>query len=352
MHSFHNFPWEQLLIWYRENGRTHLPWRNYEILEKDTKKLLSTIWLSEILLQQTQAERVIGYLGKIEEKYPTLESLAHTTYEIFFPYYQWLGYYSRARNLLKTAKIVNDEYGWVFPNDESLLRKLPGVWPYTARAILAFWYKVPTLAWDTNLEKVFSRYFYGTKDKKLNAAEKSLIEESMKEYSKIHGNEWVRDINNALMDYARLIETSYPTKGQWKDYPLKDSEFFQAKWRLENNEKKIKQYFPSADAQVVVLIHEDHKKYYSSSKSGEYCPFILPGVWESDTRKYVQSYFKNHFAINLSVRPVHKKWMDQESPYIAVNAQIQSGVLHTTIFQKKDIVDTLAKYKKKGVNPS
>jgi adenine-specific DNA glycosylase len=48
---------------------------------------------------------------------------------------------------------------------------------------------VPTLAWDTNLEKVFSRYFYGTKDKKLNAAEKSLIEESMKEYSKIHGNE-------------------------------------------------------------------------------------------------------------------------------------------------------------------
>ena len=87
-HTFSHFPWEEILIWYRKNGRTHLPWRKYEVLDKNQKKLLTTVWLSEILLQQTQADRVIGYLEKIQAKFPTIESLAETTYDIFFPYYQ------------------------------------------------------------------------------------------------------------------------------------------------------------------------------------------------------------------------------------------------------------------------
>ena len=69
------------------------------------------VWLSEIFLQQTQVERVRGYFMRILEKYPTVHQLARASYEEFFPYYQGMGYYSRARNLLKTAHIISTEYG-------------------------------------------------------------------------------------------------------------------------------------------------------------------------------------------------------------------------------------------------
>ena len=69
------------------------------------------VWLSEIFLQQTQVERVRGYFMRILEKYPTVHHLARASYEEFFPYYQGMGYYSRARNLLKTAHIISTEYG-------------------------------------------------------------------------------------------------------------------------------------------------------------------------------------------------------------------------------------------------
>lgn len=79
------------------------------------------------------------------------------------------------------------------------------------------------------------------------------------------------------MDYARLIETGYPGKYNWEEYPLKGSAFYLSKGVNEHIEIKEKKYFPSADAQVVVIIHEDHKKYYSSQKD-KYRPFILPGA--------------------------------------------------------------------------
>ena len=118
-----SFPWMSLLDWYKKNGRHELPWRDYTI--NDEKILLYRVWLSEIFLQQTQVARVIDYFEKVLIKFPTLESLARTDYETFFPYYQGLGYYSRARNILKTAKIVNELYHSQFPKEQLTLKKLP-----------------------------------------------------------------------------------------------------------------------------------------------------------------------------------------------------------------------------------
>lgn len=80
------FPFHALLEWSHLYGRTHLPWRQYFSLK--IKDLSYHIWLSEILLQQTQADRVIGYYEKILARFPTIESLAESSYETFFPYYQ------------------------------------------------------------------------------------------------------------------------------------------------------------------------------------------------------------------------------------------------------------------------
>jgi A/G-specific adenine glycosylase len=122
------FPWQILLDWYSKNGRHDYPWRWYsrenrrsKIENRDTipshYSLLTThdillyrVWLAEILLQQTQADRVVPFYERILERYPTIKDLADSTYDEFFLYYQGLGYYSRARNLLKTANIVSRDH--------------------------------------------------------------------------------------------------------------------------------------------------------------------------------------------------------------------------------------------------
>jgi A/G-specific adenine glycosylase len=149
---FSPFPYPQLISWYAKNGRHDLPWRKTH----DPYR----VWLSEILLQQTQAPRVVAFFNRIIERYPTVDSLAGATFEEFFPYYDGLGYYSRARNLLATAKIVANEMGGIFPAETAELVRLPGIGPYTAEAIRAFAFDLPTLSFDTNLEKVFSRYYF------------------------------------------------------------------------------------------------------------------------------------------------------------------------------------------------
>lgn len=140
--------------WYTKYGRHALPWRDYH---HDIKTLTYRVWLAEILLQQTQAERVIGYYLRILAKFPTIESLATATYEEFYPYYQGLGYYSRARRMLVTAQEVCEKFDGIFPREESELLSLKGIGPYTACAIRAFAYDESVLAWDANLETVFRR---------------------------------------------------------------------------------------------------------------------------------------------------------------------------------------------------
>ena len=89
------------------------------------KDRLYRVWIAEIMLQQTQVDRVVDYYKRFLIKYPSIASLAETTYEELFPYWQGLGYYSRARGIIKLAKVLKDNYGGIFPDDFEKLRKLP-----------------------------------------------------------------------------------------------------------------------------------------------------------------------------------------------------------------------------------
>jgi hypothetical protein len=278
---------------------------------------------------------------------------------------------------LKTANIVSTEYGWIFPGNKQQLKKLPGVGEYTARAILAFGYGKSVLAWDTNLETIFSRYYLWAKTIKLTEDEKSEIERDFQDFvSEKSGEQWIgvrgggtvwamtksgkkkseantervwlptdafdtfgsksmengvwetmitRDINNALMDWARISEPKNASLLDQSSYIFTESEFYISRWVSEIIEKKISVSFPTPDAQVVVILHQDHRVYYSL-RDTSYAPFILPASENRDTRWYIQAYFRKNFWLELSVRPVHKKWLSQDGkPYIAVNAQIQAG---------------------------
>lgn len=152
------FPFTSVLDWYQKNSRHTLPWR--QIYHLPDRERLYKVWIAEVMLQQTQADRVIAYYSRFLERYPTLESLAETTYEELFPYYQGLGYYSRARRMIQVAQAVAKDCNGVFPDDLTALQKLPGIGIYTAQALLAFGYNQPLLAIDANLEKIFSRYYF------------------------------------------------------------------------------------------------------------------------------------------------------------------------------------------------
>ena len=117
------------------------------------------VWISEIMLQQTQIDRVIPFFNHWMERFPNLAELTEASEEEILKLWEGLGYYSRARNILKAAKqLVHMGYSTV-PPDEAVLRKLPGIGAYTTGAILSIAYNLPFPAVDGNVRRVFARLF-------------------------------------------------------------------------------------------------------------------------------------------------------------------------------------------------
>lgn len=139
-----------LITWYNKNKRD-LPWRNH----KDPYK----IWLSEIILQQTQVVQGMSYYLKFAQKYPKIGQLAAAKEDEVLKLWQGLGYYSRARNLHAAAKAVNEQYKGVFPSTYEDIKALKGVGDYTAAAISSFAYNLPYAVVDGNVYRVLSRLF-------------------------------------------------------------------------------------------------------------------------------------------------------------------------------------------------
>lgn len=139
-----------LLLWYLQNKRD-LPWRN----TTDAYP----IWLSEIMLQQTRVAQGLPYFLKFMDAFPTVFDLANADEERVLKLWQGLGYYSRARNMHKTAQIIITEWNGNFPNNYRDLLKLKGIGEYTAAAIASFAFNEVVPVVDGNVFRVFSRYF-------------------------------------------------------------------------------------------------------------------------------------------------------------------------------------------------
>lgn len=145
---------QSLLLWYEKNGRHDLPWRSASDVYH--------VYLSEVMLQQTQVRRVLEeYYFPFIERFPTLEALASAPLEDVFALWSGLGYYRRAKNLHESAKLC----GGVLPCDVAQLMQLPGVGRYTAHAVCSFGYGHAVSVVDTNIARVLRRYF-GLKEAK------------------------------------------------------------------------------------------------------------------------------------------------------------------------------------------
>jgi len=283
----------KILKWYELNKRT-LPWRHAGISPY-------SVWVSEIMLQQTQVSRGIIFYERFLKKFPTVQKLAKADWEEFLPYYEGLGYYNRGRNMLKTAKIIVDEFGGEFPKDKTALIKLPGIGEYSASAILSFAHDMPYVAFDTNFKRIF-----GTKE----AAEKAFKQSGV--LSSV--------FNSAVMDYASAHPTKKPSRRRTGVVP--PFETFE-----ENTEHRKSPNVmnggttPVRPTLTVVVLHENHKKYFSENKE-KYESFTMPANVKS--REQIKKYFLEKYGLKLSVRPPDKNGF--------VNAQILSGEHHFKIY--------------------
>ncbi len=140
-----------VIRWQKQHGRHSLPWQQ----TRDAYK----VWLSEIMLQQTQVTAVIPYYQRFLESFPTVQDLAAASSEQVMSHWSGLGYYTRARNLHKCAQQVVALYGGRFPSDPALLKELPGIGRSTAAAITAFSYGTRAAILDGNVKRVFARVF-------------------------------------------------------------------------------------------------------------------------------------------------------------------------------------------------
>jgi len=147
-------PARRLLAWYDVHRRV-LPWRAEEGETPDPYR----VWLSEIMLQQTTVAAVSRYYKTFLERWPTVEALAAAPLDDVLAAWAGLGYYARARNLHRAARVVAKDLNGVFPSSADGLRRLPGVGAYTAAAIAAIAFDEPAAAMDANAERVVARYF-------------------------------------------------------------------------------------------------------------------------------------------------------------------------------------------------
>lgn len=191
---------EQVVSWYHKQGRKHLPWQQ--------NKTPYRVWISEIMLQQTQVATVIPYYHRFMESFPTINDLANAEEDVVLHHWTGLGYYARARNLHKSAKIMQLEYDGKFPEDIDQVIALPGIGRSTAGAILSLSLNQHHPILDGNVKRVLARSYVVEGYNGLSKFDKALWQLSEQLTPAIE----TAKFNQAMMDLGATVCTrSKPT---------------------------------------------------------------------------------------------------------------------------------------------
>lgn len=189
---------QKLLKWNKEKNKRQMPWKG----EKDAYR----IWLSEIILQQTRVEQGLKYYENFIKAFPDVHSLAKAPEDKVFKLWEGLGYYSRCKNLIASAKFISKELNGVFPKDFESILQLKGVGNYTASAIASFAYNLPYAVLDGNVFRVLSRIF--DIETPIDSAEGKKIFSELAQ--KILPKNKAGEYNQAIMDFGAIICKPYP----------------------------------------------------------------------------------------------------------------------------------------------
>ncbi len=228
---------EQVLKWFKIHGRKHLPWQ--------TDRTPYRVWVSEIMLQQTQVATVIPYYERFMSRFPDVESLAGASQDEVLQLWTGLGYYARGRNLHKCAQMISTQYSGVFPKSVDELEQLPGIGRSTAGAIISLALKQRAAILDGNVKRVLARFHAVEGWPGKTSVNKQLWAIA----EKYTPNNQAADYTQAMMDLGATVctrskpkcsdcplqshcaafelgtPTNYPTKKPKKTLPVKHTQF-------------------------------------------------------------------------------------------------------------------------------
>ncbi|MBQ2967035.1 MAG: A/G-specific adenine glycosylase [Clostridia bacterium] len=275
---------EPLLAWYRQNKRD-LPWR------KNTDPY--RVWISEIMLQQTRVEAVIGYYDRFLKTFPDVASLANADEDKLLKCWEGLGYYSRARNLKKAANEIIQNHGGVFPSDFESIRKLTGIGPYTAGAISSICFSLKKAAVDGNVLRIVSRITNSFKPIDAPQTKKEITESLEKIYPASAG-----DFTQSLMELGATV--CIPKSPKCESCPVSDL----CQSRKENTQKLLPVKSPKKDKKIqkkTVFLLKCGEKYAlcQREKTG-----LLASLWQfPNTDKHLSVTDAVSFAESMGTKP-------------------------------------------------
>lgn len=303
-----------LIRWQHLHGRHQLPWQNTQ----DPY----AIWLSEIMLQQTQVATVVPYYLRFLQQFPDINSLALASLDAVLSLWSGLGYYARGRNLHRAAQIIVDQYNGIFPHDLKLIQQLPGVGRSTAAAIAVFAYGEEYAILDGNVKRVFARYFGingypGAKDTETLLWQKA---EELIPRKDIVGK--IQTYTQALMDLGATICTR--SRPQCSVCPLRIDCIALRENRVDKlPTARPRKLLPQKETVMLMMLQQDwvllQKRPLTGIWGGLWC---LPEIsLTEDTNSYCQQQFGlnvrvmaelppldhsfTHFKLRIYPRPLH-----------------------------------------------
>ncbi len=237
-----------LLAWFDQHGRKDLPWQK--------QRSPYRVWISEMMLQQTQVITVIPYFLKFMARFPNIETLALATEDDVLSYWSGLGYYSRARYIHKTAIIIHTHFMNQFPDDLETLKKLPGIGLSTAAAIASLAFNKPTAILDGNVKRVLSRYFQVA-----GAPDSARVKQQLWQLANdCMAQERCADYTQAIMDLGATCCKS--KKPNCQACPLNPSCLaYKNEVVHDYPHKKTKKSLPTKEQQFLVLYNKDNLIY-------------------------------------------------------------------------------------------
>lgn len=320
--------------WYTLNKRD-LPWRK----NKDPYK----IWLSEIILQQTRVEQGKNYFLRFIETFPTVTDLANAEEDKVLKLWQGLGYYSRARNLHASAKIIASKYNGTFPNDYKSILALKGVGPYTAAAIASIAFNFPYPAIDGNIYRVLSRY-YGINTPIDSSKGKKEFQELAEELINEHDPGMH---NQALMEFGAL--QCVPKSPECEKCPLVDACFAYKNGlisQLPLKEKKTRQrlryfYYYLYDMGDSILMH---KRSENDIWKNLYQPPLL------ETQNALTDTELLHYNLPINTSQVNIKYISKQKKHILSHQVIYAKMIYLEVSPNFNIPSHLIRVNKKDIS--
>ena len=306
---------QSLLKWYNAHQRD-LPWRN----ATDPYP----VWISEVMLQQTQVQTVIPYYLKFLDRFPNVAALAQADTDALLRLWAGLGYYSRARNLQKAARIIVSHFGGRFPQNYQDVLALPGIGRYTAAAIVSIAFGQPYAVLDGNVSRVLARLFRISGDLKSSAVQGRLWEAAQELLPVTRPG----DFNQAVMELgATLCSPRQPRclLCPWTRHCLARQEGLQ-----ELLPQKVHRERPRKLLQAAVVIRH-RGRFLIERRSGR---VLLEGFWEFPSTE-LRSNGTAMKMVQRFVAETYRLKVEPLEPFITVKHSITSRRIELQVFQAK-----------------